>query len=241
MTRVQVCVVASLVSAWLAPVGAARAAELPVEHAKAVSVKAGSRGVIFRFSKKLDLTVAALVRPGRNIEIGCTRLSPAKLDGSRGSYGYSKRVRVREHRPPLRLAFPGKRPSFCTLHLVSTGIDIVDIPVTQDGAVYVDERHTLHVLRNAVFSAADNAQTARSPTFETADSFVGKYGSYGEMVVLPAPDATPPPGPIGIYSDGAHHFAAVGVTALGRRMFYDVNGEVMTTNGTTYLNDPDGV
>ena len=89
------------------------------------------------------------------------------------------------------------RWAFCTIRLASTRIDIVDIPVTQDGALYVDERHTLYELRNAAFTAADNAETANRATFETAEEYVGKYD-------------------------------------------VDVDGDVLTTNGTPYLTDPDG-
>jgi hypothetical protein len=45
---------------------------------------------------------------------------------------------------------------------------------------------------------------------------------------------------LGIFSDGARHFAAVALSTLGRRTFYDVDGDVLTTNGIPYLTDPDG-
>ncbi len=74
----------------------------------------------------------------------------------------SERVRLPERRTRLRLRTDTRRhPSFCTIRLVSTGIDIVDIPVTQDGAVYIDERHTLYGIRNAAFTAADDANGGR--------------------------------------------------------------------------------
>jgi hypothetical protein len=68
-----------------------------------------------------------------------------------------------------------------------------------------------------------------------ADAFVRRYGSDGDMVVLASPDAVPPAGTIGIFSDGGHHFEAVALSTLGRRMFYELNGDVLTTNGTPYL------
>src|SRR3954471_19214943 len=74
MTRICGCLVAVLVVAWFAPAGSAAAAGLPVGRAKGVSVQVGSHGVNFRFARKLDLTVAALLRPGRRIELSCTRL-----------------------------------------------------------------------------------------------------------------------------------------------------------------------
>jgi hypothetical protein len=69
---------------------------------------------------------------------------------------------------------------------------------------------------------------------------VGRYGYAGDMVALSTPDATPDPGRLGIFSDGAHRFAAVALSTLGRRMVYDVDGDVPTTNGIAYLTDSDG-
>jgi hypothetical protein len=241
MARVCGCVVVLLVSAWSAPAGARAAAGLPVGHAKGVSVQVGRHGVSFRFARTLDPTVAALLRPGHHVDLSCTQLSPLKLDGQRTSSRVTARVRVPERLTRLRLPTRSElHPSFCTLRLVSTRLDIVDIPVTEDGAVYLDERHTLFELRDAAFTAASDADEAHSTTFERADQYVHKYGSDGDLVVLATPDASPPAGTTGIFSDGGHHFEAVALTSLGRRMFYDIDGDTLTTNGTPYLTDPDG-
>lgn len=238
MTRVCGCVVVLLVLAWFVPAGAA-AAELPVGQAKGVSVKVGRHGVNFRFAKRLDPTVAALLRPRRRVDLSCTNLGPLKMDGSRPSSRESERVQLRDRLTRLRLPTSrGPRPSFCTIRLASTGIVIVDVPVTQDGAIYLDERHTAFGIRNAVFTAASDAEHAGRATFEPADQFVDRYGFEGDMIVLATPDASPPAGAIGIFSDGVRHFAAVALTTLGRRMFYDIDGDVLTTNATTYLTDP---
>ena len=240
MTRVCGCLVVMVVSAGFAP--AAADAGSPVGHSKGVSIQVGRHGVNFRFAKKLDLTVAALLRPGRHVDLSCTTLGPLRVNGGRTSFRETERVQVPARRTRLRLSTRTRlHPSFCTIPLASTGIDVVDIPVTQDGAVYVDERHTLFEIRNAAYTAADDAEEAQSATFETADQYVGKYGyDGGDMVPLATPDASPPAGALGIFSDGAHHFEAVALSTLGRRMFYDVNGDVLTTNGIPYLTDPDG-
>jgi hypothetical protein len=221
--------------------GDAQAATLPVGHAKGVSVRVSRHAVEFRFTKAIDLTVAAILRPKRQVELSCTTLGPLAIDGGRTSSRITQRVKVPAHRTPLRLPTGTRQhPSFCTLRLVSTHLDIVDIPVTEDGAAYIDERHTLYGLRNAAFTASSDAQDAHSAMFETADQYISKYAQDGDMVALATPDATPPAGTLGIFSDGAHHFAAVALSTLGRRMFYDINGDVLTTNGTPYLTDPDG-
>lgn len=55
------------------------------------------------------------------------------------------------------------------------------------------------------------------------------------MVALVSPDASPPPGAIGFYSDGANHAEAVGISTLGRRLFIDSNAGVLSTNAAEHL------
>jgi hypothetical protein len=240
MTRFRGCAAVALVSICVSPAGAA-AAGLPVGHAKGVSVRVGRAGVDFRFAKTLDPTLAAVLRPGRRVELSCTTLDPPRIDGTRTSNGISARVRLPGRLTRLRLPTGTRQhPSFCTIRLVATEIDFVDVPVTEDGAVYVDERHTVYEIRNAAFTAAQDAEDAHGETFESAEEFVRKYGAGGDLVALASADATPPPRTTGIFSDGNRHFEAVALTTLGRRMFYDIDGDVLTTNGTTYLTDPDG-
>ena len=116
----------------------------------------------------------------------------------------------------LRLSAAGQHPSFCTMRLVSTGLAIVHIPVTQDGAVYIDERHTLFDIRNAVYTAADDAQGAAADV-RARRPVRGPIRVRGRMVALRPPTPLPPAGTIGIFSDGAHHFEAVALSTLGRR------------------------
>ena len=228
------------VGSLVAP-GAARANTLAIGHAKGVGVQVGRRMVTFRFSHSLDPNVSALLRLAHRVELGCTQLGPTKIDGTRTRGEVTERIVRPRHLSTLRLPTgPGLRPTFCTVRLASRRLDIVDIPVTEDGAVYLDERHVFSDIRNAVFTAASDAEQAHSTAFESAEQFVQKYASDGDIVALATPVASPGTGAIGVFSDGAHHFEAVGTTALGRRMYYDINGDMLTTNGTPYLSDPDG-
>jgi hypothetical protein len=56
-------------------------------------------------------------------------------------------------------------------------------------------------------------------------------------VTLDSPDANPPFDKIGHWSDGKR-VVAVAVTKAGRRLFIDVQGDVVTTNVNSYLIDP---
>src|SRR5262245_57242546 len=123
MTRFCGCLVVLLVSAWLAPAGAAAAGGLPVGHAKGVSVRVGQHGVSFHFAKTLDPTVAALLRPRRQVELSCTQLGALRIDGFRTSSRVTERVRLPGRLTRLRLRTGSEpHPSFCTLRLISTRI-----------------------------------------------------------------------------------------------------------------------
>ena len=50
------------------------------------------------------------------------------------------------------------------------------------------------------------------------------------LVVLAGPGDSPPPGQVGLYSDGAQHATVVALTTAGARLFLDADGGVMTSN-----------
>jgi hypothetical protein len=57
------------------------------------------------------------------------------------------------------------------------------------------------------------------------------------VVALAAPDAPPPPGGrVGYFSDGANHLAVATLSAAGRGLFIEINGDVTSTNVLEYLN-----
>jgi hypothetical protein len=101
----------------------------------------------------------------------------------------------------------------------------VTVPITQDGAVYLDEQEVGTNL-TAVLALATRDQR----TFLPANEIVQRVGDRIPVVALAAPTDSPPAGRIGIFSDGARHAAAVGLSTLGRRLFFEVNGDTFATN-----------
>jgi hypothetical protein len=55
------------------------------------------------------------------------------------------------------------------------------------------------------------------------------------VVALANPADTPPQEAIGYYSDGQQHVAAVAVSASGRRLFVEHEGDVLHTNVAGYI------
>jgi hypothetical protein len=216
----------------------ARAAALPTGHARGVHIRVTTHTVVFRFGPYLDFGVRELVS-ARRVELRCTWLQPARLDGYRPWGAWNRRLRAPRHLQSLRLHHQEPiRPSFCSIWQIKPVYrSLVDVAITEDGAIYLDERHTFLALTDAAYNASSDAKEAGTTTFPTAEQMVDEYShsNSGTAVALASPADTPAPGKLGIFSDGAHHFEAVRLTTLGRRLFYDLNGDVLTTNGQTYL------
>jgi hypothetical protein len=219
------------------PVSQAGAANLPTGHAKGVSVLIRKHTVTFRFGPNLDPTVRSLAS-GRRIELTCTHLGPMLMNRFRPSSSEGQRLRAPRRLHDLRLKREiGSKPSFCSVWQVTpVHRSLVDIPVTEDGAIYLDERETFSTIRNAATTAAFDAEDAGRSTFAPTDELVTDWnnGNLGPAVALQSPGDTPPAGKLGLFSDGALHFAAVKLTTSGKRLFYELNGEVVTTNAQIF-------
>jgi hypothetical protein len=100
----------------------------------------------------------------------------------------------------------------------------LQVPVTQAGAEFLHERRLGDDMVAALDLVAANAAGDRYPAFVTVAAVIPR------LVELASPDATPAPGAIGLYSDAAQHVRVVAVSRLGRRLFIDANGDVLTSN-----------
>jgi hypothetical protein len=118
---------------------------------------------------------------------------------------------------------------------------IVAIPLTQPGAVRLDEHERARELFGVIALASADAGRYGLDGYPTPAAFVDHVRALKpalklSVVALPSPSDTPPAGSIGYYSDGAQHVATVVLSATGRRLFleYDVDG-VIRTNVLGYI------
>lgn len=82
----------------------------------------------------------------------------------------------------------------------------------------------------AYWSALSRPRSIRgSCTGSSSNGVVVSIGA-DHYVALADPLASPPADKVGIFSDGRQHFAAVALTALGKRLFYDMAIRVTTNS-----------
>jgi hypothetical protein len=112
---------------------------------------------------------------------------------------------------------------------------IVAVPLTQRGAVRLDERARAAALLTVLELAGLHG------AFESPADLVARFPQLDRpvrvsVVALPSPADTPAAGSIGYYSDGAEHAAAVLLSASGRRLFLEFDADrVIRTNVAEYL------
>ena len=84
--------------------------------------------------------------------------------------------------------------------------------------------------------AGQLAEKRKLPGAATADQLLARWPQLkGYLVPLAGPTETPPPKTVGYWSDGAQHFAVVGLSTSGRRLFIEYEGDVLHTNVAGYI------
>jgi hypothetical protein len=112
---------------------------------------------------------------------------------------------------------------------------IVSVPITQRGAVFLDEevraRRLLQLLSVAGF-VADQLKISGWPSYA---QLVDQGIPGRRLASLASPADTPPTGTIGYYSDRREHVAVATVSRAGKRMFIDLTADAVSTNVAGYI------
>ena len=224
-----------------APSGSGAQTTLPVREAQGVRIVRDQGALVVVFTQK----AAKLYRriAGRIVEVECTEMD----DGGTGAFEGESigTVTMRAPRRGRRLATGDltRGMDYCRVWIprrtvrrgdVRIGLPrrlIVSVPLTQPGAVYLDEQRTARRLHRWLLLAgfvADERDLGRWPSYS---ELVGADPEPGlGAVALGGPGDTPPPGRVGYYSDSAEHVAVVALSRSGRRLFIEVDGDVVSTN-----------
>jgi hypothetical protein len=100
----------------------------------------------------------------------------------------------------------------------------LSLPVTPAGAAYLEARRLGNRMVAVLIFTASLGAGGAYPAAEKVAEDVPR------LVVLAAPGDSPPPGRVGLYSDGARHVTVVGLTSAGARLFIDVDTGALTSN-----------
>jgi hypothetical protein len=234
-------IVTVLALALLAPATASGQTQLPVGEAKGVRIVRPHGSVVLIFSPS-----AARLRERINSRyawISCTN-----LDEPFSSTG-SGNLDVPRHGRRVRTGFSVEGADFCEIYLRERTIRrphqtihlpdrvLVSIPLTQAGAVYLDERKDARAMFVIVGVAAFVKDDEHLPGVLTYAQLVKAYPRLtGRLVELAAPGDSPPPHRIGYFSDGQQHTVLATLSASGRRLYIEqAADEVLSTNVSKYL------
>jgi hypothetical protein len=215
------------------PATAAAQTPLPVGETNGVRIvrERGALVVVFTpKAKKLWRRVA-----GRRVSVLCTEFLP---DGSAGG-GTTMRAPRRGRK--IRTGDLTRGMDYCSLsleprrHSRSSEL-LVSVPLTQRGAVFLDERAKTSELIGVLFFAGELAEKRGLEGWPTAEQLLTRWpGLAGHLVPLADPAETPPQGKVGYWSDAAQHVAVVTLSTSGRRLFVEHEGDVLHTNVAGYI------
>jgi hypothetical protein len=240
--------IAALFLALAASSAPAAEAQLPVGGADGVRIVRERGAIVVVFTQR----AARLYRQiaGKRVSVLCT-----EFDENSVNVGGAP-LRAPKRRRPLRTGDLTRGMDYCRVWLAARTVKrkgvrqrrprelIVSIPLTQRGAVFLDEQGKALDLDRLLFVAGLLAEERNTTNWPTATELFERrellerlphQGLWPELMALASPTDTPPEGAIGYYSDGQQHVAAVAVSALGRRLFVEYEADVLHTNVAGYI------
>jgi hypothetical protein len=230
----------------LAVTGATAQAALPVGESHGVRVVRERGAIVVVFSKSAAKRYRRIA--GRMVAVDCTDRdpdegpprahtfigpeSPGELTEV-GSGGITMRAPKRGRR--LATGDLTRGLDYCRVWLPRKGKSrrlIVSVPLTQVGAIFLDEETRARRLLRLLFVAGFVAEDLNIGGWPSHAQLVGRLGREAGrgLVALAAPTDTPPPRTLGYYSDRREHAAAVTLSRSGRRLFIEFAGDALSTN-----------
>jgi hypothetical protein len=219
----------------LVPSTAVGQTELPVGEAHGVRVVREHKAIVVVLSAKLHKRYA-----GKRLEVSCTTLLE---DGA--NLG-SQVLDVPGHGRKLFTGDATRKIDFCRVsrprHRHTPKHVLVSVPLTQKGAVFLDEEAKTLGMLGVLAIASIVALDHRSDGSPTYDELVMALPNREQapfrkrVVALAAPADSPPAGKVGYYSDGDEQLAVVTASASGRRLFIQYGpDDVFSTNVLSYM------
>jgi len=208
----------------LTVLGVAQSASAQVAgEEQGVTVVRSSPGHVIRFAKRAAKVYRRIA--GRRVIVACSTV--AKLGGNFVVEGeLSSVIRAPRTRRSIRTLDAGES-DFCSVRLRGSRELVATAPLTANGRTYLDERIWVALLDLPLLLADEGTDVLPSI------ALVVERGR-GLVVALDGPEGTPPAGKVGYWTDGVRWVTAV-LTRAGRRLFIDVERDVVRTNVLQYL------
>lgn len=238
-------VVAGLLIA--APIAQAAAPTLPTGEAHGVRIERQRGAITVVFSKRATPLYRRIA--GKRVDVECsTEPHSNTLGVAPGRHSGGVIFRAPKERRPLRAGSMERGSDYCQVRLSRRHDDqrrasdlIVSIPLTQTGAVYLDEQASAFRLFSLLLFAGELGDKQTPSAYLTPQQFLETLRTLGRrpvrgIVALASPSDTPPAGDLGYYSDGQRHAAVVTLSATGRRLFIEVAaGDDIHTNLSQFI------
>jgi hypothetical protein len=254
-------VAAAVMVLLLAPSTSTAQGALPVGESNGVRIVRERGALVVVFTKR----AAKLYRriAGRLVEVDCTDKQPRRPGPPRAyafltppnpgeiteESGGGVTMRAPKRRRKLVTGDLTRGTDYCRLWLVPRTVSrdaerrrrerrlIVSVPLTQTGAVFLDEESkALQLLRwlSLAGLVANELKVRGWPSYaQLVDQLPSEVRH--RLVSLASPADTPPARTIGYYSDRNEHVAFVIVSKSGRRLLFELAGDVLTTNVAEYV------
>jgi hypothetical protein len=225
----------------MAPAVASAATPLPVGKSDGVKVDRRHGAIRVTFDRKLHRRLA-----GKRVEIWCRELADPDAIGLVVTSSGGSTYRVPKKRRSIGTGDATRGIDYCRVWRPAHRVKrrrvgrtlIASIPLTQRGAVHLDEELKTAGLFGLLILAGELGEKNEYPT--PSELFARIKKETGEipeaLVALPLPTDTPAPGSYGYFSDGVKHVALVTVSAAGRRLFIAVSADhTLSTNVSEYI------
>ncbi len=219
---------------------------LPVGQADGIRIDREHGHLVVRFTRRAARLYRGIA--GESLSYSCYGLAHRFELGVHVERQDSGSVPVPKRRRPIRIFKGGRRFDYCSLRvrLGPHRTRTVNVPLTQRGAIFVDEQAATFRMSAILALASLTAALEDLRGFPTGDDLIAALSKTSfltadaeHLVALAAPGDSPPPGKIGYWSDGAENIAVVTVSASGRRLYiHEGPDQALTTNVAPYLFRP---
>jgi hypothetical protein len=214
--------------ALVVPAAASAQPQLPVGESDGVRIVRERGAIVVVFTKSANRLLRQVA--GRRVSVYCSEFIEDGLNSGGATYRVPRRV----WREPHAVRRKGRRGQTARKLMVS-------IPLTQRGAVYLDEEEKTYEMMRVLLAAgllAERRGTTEALTYDELLTGLLK-GVPGPrrlgLVPMAGPAETPPAGKVGYWSDGAQHVAVVTLSTRGRRLFIEHQADVLHTNVADYI------